>query len=306
MEEKRYELIETWDDIDSNALEFKRILTEERSSYVIESFNKFDYWYYYSDLDIFIPNLFLGYKNGVCKDISPRGSTNGADARVRLEKYFDSVWDKNKASSLYIALEKFVKRHNKELKNPIKDIYVLKQHKSSSSTQKKLTATDRSYEISKSTVKKDNFEIINKAFRTILHHLAYFIGETLKRKDNKHWWKNFVINKLPKSTSENLPHEGSDEVCIKKLDIQACLNIIEYNWLDIFKYKFNKDGKYRTWARELKDIRNDYDAHYTIQTLESFNDDDLTRALDTMVRFMKPINEDISKEIKSIKDSIGL
>ena len=155
----------------------------------------------------------------------------------------------------------------------------------------------------------DKFGIVNIAFRKILFPLAEFVGKALNETDNKNWWKRFVIDKLPKTTIDNLPHEGSYDKLIKKLDIQTCLNIIEYNWFDIFKniFKHKEDNpcdNYRTWARELKDIRNNYDAHYTIQTLESFNDNKLKRALDTMALFMEPIDNKISEEIRSIKDDL--
>jgi len=144
-------------------------------------------------------------------------------------------------------------------------------------------------------IKDDYFFIINKAFRIILPHLAEFVCSSLKERDNKNWRQRCAM-------VQNFPQKGSYEECVYSLDIQGCLNIIEKNWLDVFgsKLKINL----RTWARELKDIRNDIDAHYNTQTIKSLNEEDVERALDTMVRFMDPINKGIAEEIRSIKNNI--
>jgi len=143
----------------------------------------------------------------------------------------------------------------------------------------------------------DYFEIINKAFRAILPSLAEFVGSTLKEKDNKNWWKNYVIEKLSETSIRNLPKEGSYEECIKSLDILACLNIIIANWLDIFKCKFKNEQKYLTYAHEIRDIRHDL-AHTKPET--TFSDDDTKRALNTIELFMAPIDSKIPEKINPL------
>ena len=54
--------------------------------------------------------------------------------------------------------------------------------------------------------------------------------------------------------------------------------------------------KQRTWARELQDVRNDW-AHSTGKGL---TDDDATRALDTMARFIEPIDNETADEIRKL------
>jgi len=154
----------------------------------------------------------------------------------------------------------------------------------------------------------DKFGIINVAFRKILPSLAKKVCDVLIERDNKNWWKKYVIDKLQKNAAENLPQTGNYEECKNRLDIQALLNIIEYNWMEIFKDFFTKNGgkyspkKYFDWVKSLKTTRNDYDAHYTIHTLESFDDNDLARELENMACFMLPIDKEISNEIRSLKD----
>jgi len=148
----------------------------------------------------------------------------------------------------------------------------------------------------------ENFIIVKKAFMLMLPSLTEFVGNSLKTNDNKNWWKRYVIDNLHESIIRNLPKEGTYEECINNLDIQACLNIIEKNWYDIFQHKLNKN--LRTWAHELKDIRNDVEAHYTINKIKTFNIEDVERALDTMARFMNSINKDVADDISYIKKNM--
>jgi len=152
-------------------------------------------------------------------------------------------------------------------------------------------------------VKIDNFEIINKAFLVILPSLAEFVGSTLKEKDNKNWWKNYVISKLPEASIRNLPKEGSYEEYIKSLDILACLNIIIANYYDTFNNKF-KYRRFFTYAHEIRDVRNEYYAHIATRTLGTFNNENLKHALDTMALFMNSIDPIISEELYLLKSQI--
>jgi len=149
-------------------------------------------------------------------------------------------------------------------------------------------------------MKIDKFVIISIAFRKILPSLVVFVCNTLKEKDDKNWWQQFVINKLNENTIRNFPQNGSYEEYINSLDIQACLNLIILNWRNIFIYKFNNKSMFLTYAHLVKDIRNDVDAHYTIGLMNSINDDDIKRYLDAIITFMTLINKDIAEEIRSI------
>ena len=151
-------------------------------------------------------------------------------------------------------------------------------------------------------MKIDKSVIINIAFRKILPFLAEFICLSLRERDNKNWWKQYVINRLNENTTRNLPKNGSFEEYINCLDIQACLNIIIMNWRDIFIYKFKKNI-FLTYAHLIKDIRNDIDAHYTLKILNTLSNEDIERYLDAIHIFMSPINEDVAKEITFINNN---
>jgi len=146
----------------------------------------------------------------------------------------------------------------------------------------------------------DNLDIINKAFQLILPSLAKFVGSTLKEKDKKNWWKNYVINKLSDVSISNFPKEGSYDECINSLDVLACLNIIIKNWRDIFKNKFKKDNSFFNYAHEIIKTRHDT-AHITQETIKKFSDKYTKRALDTMELFMEPIDPKIYEKLNSIK-----
>jgi hypothetical protein len=148
----------------------------------------------------------------------------------------------------------------------------------------------------------DNFEIINKTFRTILPILVQYIGTTLKEKDEKNWWKKYVLSTLTESTIRSLPKNGTFDDYINSLDIQACLNIIIKNWNDVFSYKFK--NKFLTYAHEIKNIRNEIDAHYTMETLKTLNGNDVKRAIDTIAIFMEPIDKAISRKIQNVTNNI--
>jgi len=147
---------------------------------------------------------------------------------------------------------------------------------------------------------EDKLNAINKAFKLILKVLARYIGKILIEKDKNSWWQKYVLNKLKdENTIRNLPKEGSNDDCIKSLDIPACLNIIETNWRDVFRGKM--DDRQRTWAHALHDIRNYYEAHYNIKTLENTSDEDISLELAIMVRFMRPIDPEVAERISEMR-----
>ena len=146
----------------------------------------------------------------------------------------------------------------------------------------------------------DKLEVINKAFKLILPVLARYIGKILIEKDRNNWWRKNVLNKLKdENTIRKLPKEGSDDDCIESLDVPACLNIIECNWLDVFRDKM--DDRQRTWAHALRDIRNYYEAHYTIKTLTTTSVEDISLELAIMIRFIRHIDTYVADHISEMK-----
>lgn len=102
-----FELIDNENDIKNNILKFKYILENERTSHIISLFSSFTYWYYFSGLDIFVPNKFLGYKNCANTPYENGCKMNGTVARNKLSNYFDFVLDENRKSILLSKFNKF-------------------------------------------------------------------------------------------------------------------------------------------------------------------------------------------------------
>lgn len=128
--------------------------------------------------------------------------------------------------------------------------------------------------------------------------MAKYIGNVLSKNDQSNWWQVFVIKKLKDNTAMNLPEKGSDGECIESLDIQCCLKIIINNWHDVFIKKLGK--RHLTWAHELIDIRNE-ESHFTTKKLKTIKNGDINRALDTMERFMRPIEPDVANQISEMR-----
>ncbi|MCL1994394.1 MAG: DUF499 domain-containing protein [Spirochaetes bacterium] len=137
-------------------------------------------------------------------------------------------------------------------------------------------------------------DYINRGFETIRPVLAEFICRELQKKNKDSWWNEFVIDKIGGTYQNHLPSSGSFESLRDSLDILACQKVLEINWFDIFKYVVSTQQ--RTNAREIIDFRHKI-AHPKEKPL---NLDDAYRALDTMARFMEPIDLEIAGAIRKI------
>jgi len=330
------EPVESLDDIIKNFLEFDKI-HENHNNLAYERFKSFKHWYYLQKdkKGIFAPSKFIGYKETTLENYNPKsgdGEKGGRDGRGSekiLSKYFIDVKKETPDYDLLNKkLEIFASDIGRELRG-CRDgsdgyvIHKLKDEKKVDDKNKNQNIQERT-NVNKTNTKttkailikgnknlkqnkskqqlksEDKHEIINKAFKIILPFLAKYIGNTLQEHDKNAWWQKFVLNKLNDNTIRDLPRQGSYEKCIKSLDISACLNIIEINWKDIFVRKMDK--RQRTWSHELLDIRN-RESHYTTETLTENNDNDIIRALDTMERFMRPINIDVANQILKMKQN---
>jgi hypothetical protein len=147
----------------------------------------------------------------------------------------------------------------------------------------------------------DKLLIITKAFMIILPELANYIGKILLDNNESNWWQVFV-KKIKDNTIMNLPENGSYEECVESLDILCCLKIIINNWHEIFNKKLGK--RHLTWAHELIDIRNE-ESHFTMKKLKSITNGDIDRALDTIERFIRPINHDVTDQISKMRKGFG-
>jgi hypothetical protein len=141
-------------------------------------------------------------------------------------------------------------------------------------------------------------EILNKAFDFMLPALPVFVGNTLQKRDKNHWWQNYVLNKLQSNTVRDLPRNGTNDEYINQLDISLCIKIIIQNWQDIFKHII-RDIKF-SWVHELIEIRNDV-SHWTNDKSTSYTFESISHTLDTMILFMRSINNDVAEQIAKIK-----
>ena len=101
-------------DIKDNVLEFMQILEKERENRVIQLFCSFTYWYYFSNLKIFIPNIFLGYKDmaKIHYENLKRGETYGGNAKDALMPFFEETLNDEK-TDLYLDLKDFFENFGK-------------------------------------------------------------------------------------------------------------------------------------------------------------------------------------------------
>jgi hypothetical protein len=135
---------------------------------------------------------------------------------------------------------------------------------------------------------------ITKDFEIMRPILAEFVSHNLQQKNKSDWWRQLVLFKMGDVYQRDLPFEGSFEDLVKKMDIFACLKSIENNWYDVFKYTLTRSQ--RTWAHELLETRNSL-AHVSDKIM---NDEDAARALDTMFRFMEPIDQENAEELRKL------
>jgi len=94
---------------------YQQILNREveRGDTVIQNFSYVEYWFYFSNLKIFIPNLFLGYKNNFFEPYITWDNcgAKGKESRKQLEDYFKIVENKH---SLYKELCSFAQKRERE------------------------------------------------------------------------------------------------------------------------------------------------------------------------------------------------
>jgi len=334
---KRMTLIENINDINNNIKAFIKILKGEREDkYVIERFHNFKYWYYIpglkitdpehnkSELTVFVPNNFLGWKDNAIEPYCPTNNDGmkGGDANEQLEKEYFVRISGQKKDILYDELEKFAKslgqsimkkesmfilepvekEVNKLLKCELELNEIVLLDLDNSILIKDTTLVKENY-ISQQSIKEDKISVINDALTLILDVLPKYICEILIEKDRNNWWRKYVLGQLRnENTIRNLPKEGSDDECIDSLDIPACLNIIERNWNDVFRDKM--DDRQRTWSHVLYDIRNYYQSHLTKKILTTSSVEDISLDLAIMVRFMRPIDHDVADKISEKRKAL--
>lgn len=103
------ELIESINEAAQNAEEFSRI-ERDSDSEALRRFSQFFHWYYFSNLDIFAPSKFIGYKNTTIDSYIGEGT--GTDTQRVLSKWFAKV---DPSSSEYLQLKERVEAYGRSL-----------------------------------------------------------------------------------------------------------------------------------------------------------------------------------------------
>jgi len=116
MAKNDFEVVTSPEDIRCNIQEYLRILDAEKDAVVIQRFASFDYWYYFSELSIFVPNKFLGYKTSASEYNPTSGNgQNGSIAKDALKDYFQLV-DEEYYEDYLSELESFAKLFRRGIK----------------------------------------------------------------------------------------------------------------------------------------------------------------------------------------------
>lgn len=139
-----------------------------------------------------------------------------------------------------------------------------------------------------------NHEKVRQGERILLFALSDYVCKELKQTYGAHWWEDGVQDILYDDQKCNLPLSGDWPTLVDSLDMAVTLTLFDVHWRDIFSRKL--PVSHRTWAKELKGVRNDL-AHLGGK---DFSDDDTWRALDTMARLCASIDADSAEEIREI------
>jgi len=143
---------------------------------------------------------------------------------------------------------------------------------------------------------QENFELVQKGFRTLLETMSGYIYREMKRANRDGWW-NDVLTTLY-NYRRDLPACGDDTELMQSLDIANCLRLITWKWSDLFGNKLSPNCK--TWANELMGVRN-VTAHLGAKDLEQHTAE---RALDTMTLLCQEMDKQSAEEIRAIYQEV--
>jgi hypothetical protein len=117
--------------------------------------------------------------------------------------------------------------------------------------------------------------------------LSNYVYINLKNRYHSNWWQFGVINKLKPHQRRDLPLQGNDDSLKAKLDIDKLTLLIgDIHWNSLFSYI--AVPRFRTYIRELRDIRNYFIAHLGSEVIE---DRDVNRTFDTFNRILEIIDQ---------------
>jgi len=143
---------------------------------------------------------------------------------------------------------------------------------------------------------------INEAFIKILPSVVNFISNAFI-KENKNW-KKFVSYNLSDTAINNLHLEGTIDDFARNLDILTSFHIIINNWNDIFMEEIARTSRkyFLDYTHHLKTIRNNIQAHITMNVIERYNKERFELDLGTMILFMEQIDKNTANELRDMKN----
>lgn len=108
-EDNRLEMIENWDEIVDNFIEFEKLKSTSQSK-VLKTYSQFYHWYYWPENEMFAPSKFLGYKNRTIESYDSSGT--GGVTQIALSKFFNKIpKDSKEFNSLYNKLKQISKNN---------------------------------------------------------------------------------------------------------------------------------------------------------------------------------------------------
>lgn len=147
-----------------------------------------------------------------------------------------------------------------------------------------------------------NRELITNALEILRDAMAPYLCDTIHRKipvytrNDTLWWEEAVV---PFATTfaqnqADLLRLKTLEDRVDALDIQACCNVLEKNWPNLFVHLMNK--KARSWNKLVQDARNDV-SHIGGTDL---TDQETASALDNIGLLAGQMNEKAQAKIQAL------
>lgn len=147
-----------------------------------------------------------------------------------------------------------------------------------------------------------NRELVTRALEILRDVMAPWICKTIHEKIPEYtrndtlWWEEAVVpfTSTNQRDQEELYRLTTWGDRVDALDIQACCNVLERNWSNLFSRIMNK--KARSWNKLVQDVRNDV-SHIGGTDL---SDAEATSALDNIGLLAGQMDEDAQAEIQAL------
>ncbi|GHU66463.1 hypothetical protein FACS1894184_04510 [Clostridia bacterium] len=139
-----------------------------------------------------------------------------------------------------------------------------------------------------------NHAQVTDGFRILREALAAYIARELHNTFGAQWWDTAVFEILDEDQRRSLSRSDDWSQQVDSLDVLACLTLFTIHWKNVFSKKLSID--HRTWATELKGVRNKVAHLGGIDCTQDYT----WRALDTMALLAEQIDPDGAEEIRGM------